>query len=195
MKTLITLAANQGANWSLIWSDLSVFVCLLLIGIALYFRQKYLKQREDYLVKGTAKLCAIEGEKIELEKRIEELQAKLPKRNPDGTFGIKTGKGHGKKRKQENERERGIRIIKESERDWTKATKEELLTEAKRRYPVGTKIIPLNIHFMAGSPKNTAVSGGYFFDGCGDLEGIWCDSGSKWRSTLYANGKWAKIIK
>lgn len=99
MKTLIILAANQGANWSLIWSDLSVFVCLFLIIIALHFRQKCLKQREDYLVKGTAKICAIEGEKIELEKKIEELQAKLPKRNSDGTFAETSGKGHGKKRK------------------------------------------------------------------------------------------------
>lgn len=125
MKTLITLAANQGANWSLIWSDISLFVCVLLLGLAFYFWHKQQKQRENYLVKGTAKICKLEGEKMDLQQSydslmekfrlykndmteelisrqtlINELEEKAQKRNPDGTFAAKSGKGHGKKRKE-----------------------------------------------------------------------------------------------
>lgn len=118
MKTLISLAANQGVNWSLIWSDISIFVCVLFLGLAVYFWHKQQTQRENYLVKSTARLCALEGARLEiLEKfrlykndvtleliarqtRINELEEKAQKRNPDGTFATKTGKGHGKKRKE-----------------------------------------------------------------------------------------------
>ena len=66
MKTLILLAENQGANWSLILSDISLFVCVLLLGLAVYFWRKQQKQRENYLVKSTARLCALEGARLEI---------------------------------------------------------------------------------------------------------------------------------
>lgn len=176
MKTLILLAENQGANWSLIWSDISLFVCVILLILAVYFWHKQQTQRENYLVKGTAKICKLEGEKMDLQTRINELEEKAQKRNPDGTFATKTGKGHGKKRK-----------------DWTKASKEELLTEAKKRYPVGTKF--LSVH--TGNERtvksheqyeNTFVNDSVNFLVVNPSE--WCNGAS-----VYSEGQWAKIIK
>ena len=71
------------------------------------------------------------------------------------------------------------------ERDWTKATNEELLKEANRRYPIGTKYYCCNVaDFYAGkigkalrqasssSANRIEVGFGY----------------------VYYNGKWAEII-
>ena len=68
-----------------------------------------------------------------------ELRSKQRKRNPDGSFAVMSGKGHGKR--------------KQAERDWTTATKAELLAEAKRRYPVGCKV-----NCLRGYGKNVEIT-------------------------------------
>lgn len=80
----------------------------------------------------------------------------------------------------------------EPERDWTQASKEELLAEAKRRYPVGTKVIPFNLSYMKGDPAATIIFKDDFnWMSSGELEGVCvCDGGGY----VYVDGKWAKII-
>lgn len=89
----------------------------------------------------------------------------------------------------------------EFERDWTQASKEELLAEAKRRYPVGTKVIPFNLSYMIGNPSETVIMKpskeidvkDYEFASFKGLPSIWVYSGS-WNSVVYSDGKWAQII-
>lgn len=218
-----SLFENIGTNWSVITHDVvNVYLplfCLGLIALCVWSTRNYKrsldqekadelntaqKQIDHLRLKNINQGIEIETLKGELKttngalRRIadklvtaesdvqrltDERQTLKPKRNPDGTFAVTTGKGHQRKRKPETE----------PERDWTQATEEELLAEAKRRYPVGTKIIPLNLDLMNGEPESTIVNGAYDFRGAGNLYGIWCDS-CRWRSTLYSNGRWAKII-
>lgn len=109
----------------------------------------------------------------QLSAEVEELSKKVPKRNADGTFAVTTGKGHQRKRKLEPE----------PERDWTKATKEELLAEAKRRYPVGTKYRSVLFGKKYESKFETEF--------CIGLKSVWEKGGG----TVYSDGKWAKIVK
>lgn len=87
-----------------------------------------------------------------------------------------------KARLERNRNERG-QFIKKSDievRDWTTATKDELLAEAKRRYPVGTKYIGLMYKFETKSEHEP-----YFrYD-------TYIDAGIDY---VYMNGKWAQII-
>lgn len=69
------------------------------------------------------------------------------------------------------------------------------LKEAKKRYPVGTRIIPLNLDLMIGHPFFTEISNKnfhiYHFRRCNDS--IWVDTG-EWSSVVYSDGVWAEII-
>ena len=73
------------------------------------------------------------------------------------------------------------------EKDWTKATVEERLAEAKRRYPEGTKFKTAtesseNIYTSDGN----AISWTYIYpDAIGNNPG---------QGLFYANGKWAEIV-
>ena len=72
------------------------------------------------------------------------------------------------------------------EKDWTKATKEELLKEANRRYPKGTK-------FRNAASNSIHVSDGnaISWESSSYPDGIANDPGE---GLFYANGKWAEII-
>jgi len=78
-----------------------------------------------------------------------------------------------------------------AEKDWSKATKEELLEEAKRRYPIGTKIIGLNTQSIGSNMncnRQVTIKGPYSIqDNCK----IYCYS----NVYLYADNKWADIIE
>jgi len=85
------------------------------------------------------------------------------------------------------------RVLSKADRDWTTATKDELLAEAKRRYPVGTRVIPFNLSYMSGSPIETKVLGKYEFLLFKGRVAIWVHSGN-WSSVIYHDGQWAQII-
>lgn len=66
--------------------------------------------------------------------------------------------------------------------------KEELLMEAKRRYPIGTKVRPLNLNTI-DEIKNHDISNFIPQDNC-----VWF-KGYKNGLLVYENGKWAEIIE
>lgn len=72
-------------------------------------------------------------------------------------------------------------------------TKEELLIEAIRRYPIGTKFIDMNstheyiVERFDTSNYNNWNSNRYIIVNCKDLYGC--------GKYLYLNGKWAEIIE
>lgn len=199
MKTLITFFESFMINWPIIWSDTSIYICLWIIAlylITVWAAKNYRNSvREEYLVKTTSKLCALndeidkqkseykfldkafaeyridaQNEAFERQTKINDLKAQNTalraeveqlskdrynlqcenaeltaenimlrtqlqgRRNPDGRFAKTTGKGHGRKKPASIQT-----VAPEPERDWTTATPDELLAEAKRRYPVGTK--------------------------------------------------------
>lgn len=199
MKTLIYFIMNHSINLPEIWSDCSIYVCLWLVSVVLlaiwsaknYKRSVQLEASEDKanesykhknIVLSLSKQIdnlesqnsylkqAFDSYKYDTQKELIELMGKLPKRNSNGTFAFKTGKGHGKK--------------KITEIDWTKATKEELLSEAKRRYPIGTKFIGMtsNIEIAEIDP--------FFYDNYYKRIAVKDVSG-----VVYFDGQWAKIIK
>lgn len=72
------------------------------------------------------------------------------------------------------------------EKDWTKLTKEELLKEAKKRYPKGTKFrsaVSNNVYVSDGDAVSLPSS--FYPDGIANYLGL---------GLFYANGKWAEII-
>src|SRR5574343_411918 len=86
------------------------------------------------------------------------------KRNNKGQFIATSGKGHGKK-------------------DWTKTSKEELLKEAKRRYPIGTKykdIVHNKEHISEKDPYFYTESKSYKYPIAVKFGG----------GLIYRNGKW-----
>lgn len=84
-----------------------------------------------------------------------------------------------KSKMERNRNERG-QFVKKHDRDWTTATKEELLAEAKRRYPVGTKYKGLMYDFESESEHDPYFR--YYTH---------IDVGIDY---VYMNGKWAQII-
>jgi len=80
--------------------------------------------------------------------------------------------------------ERGQFVKSEPDRDWTTATKEELLAEAKRRYPVGTKFIELCTDI-----EDVAEKEAYFYYFPEKFIAV-----RQERGVIYRHGKWAKII-
>lgn len=142
-------------------------------------------------------------------KLMDELSILRRPRDEKGHYLKTTGKGHGKKKETtatpiRRTKERVIQAQKgeitelqqgqilgrshRKERDWTKATESELLAEAKRRYPVGTRIKCLH---------GTGID-------CIDTDNfeIWDDDLYCMRhrclnelvNCVYMNGQWAKII-
>lgn len=103
-----------GINWPVIWSDSSIYVCLWLISmmcLVVWSAGNYRNSvRDEYLVKVTLGLIALEQEreKLESENRLlteafaqyrTDVQFMKPKRNSKGQFITTTGKGHGKRKK------------------------------------------------------------------------------------------------
>lgn len=90
------------------------------------------------------------------------------------------------KSKLERKRNEKGQFIKKAdqERDWTTATKDELLAEAKRRYPVGTKVkgnlFPFDREFVREDELR-------YYDNCEGISAF----GEPW---VYSSGKWAEII-
>lgn len=186
------LFENIGTNWAVIAHDIfSVYLplfCLFFIGLCIWSTRNYKrsidqekseelntaqKQIDHLRLKNINQGIEIERLSDELKttngviKRLnDERQTLKPKRNPDGTFAVTTGKGHQRKRKPE--------------RDWTQATEEELLAEAKRIYPVGTKYIGLMYRSLEIADQNPV-----FIKPSGVEVGI---------DYVFRDGKWAKII-
>ena len=72
------------------------------------------------------------------------------------------------------------------EKDWTKLTKGELLKEAKKRYPKGTKFrsaVSNNVYVSDGDAAS--LPGSFYPDGIANYLGL---------GLFYANGKWAEIV-
>lgn len=198
------LFENIGTNWAVIAHDiLSVYLplfCLFFIGLCIWSTRNYKrsidqekseelntaqKQIDHLRLKNINQGIEIERLSDELKtangviKRLnDERQTLKPKRNPDGTFAVTTGKGHQRKRK----------LQQETERDWTQATQEELLAEAKRRYPVGMKFE--SIDYTIGETLTILRRVVYGANG-----GIYTltDGYIPFRA-VYLNGKWAQII-
>lgn len=77
------------------------------------------------------------------------------------------------------------RVLPKQVRDWTTATKEELLAEAKRRYPVGTNYKGLRDGDITSSNHNPEIAESDIFNSeCVHVGWDW----------VYANGQWAEII-
>lgn len=83
--------------------------------------------------------------------------------------------------------------------DWTKASPEELLEEAKRRYPVGTMIDPPHIK---GDGHHCYITGKFLVSGrsvyvsyAGPYESHSVEANSHpYQATVFYGGKWAEII-
>lgn len=188
---IIYFLQNHSINLPEIWSDCSIYVCLWLVSVILLaiWSAKNYKRSVDSEYKEVTKTMvnslnheidrlesensylkqAFNSYKEDVQRELIELRGKLPKRNSDGTFAFKTGKGHGKK-------------------DWTKATKEELLAEAKKRYPIGTKYKDIELnkeHISEKDPYFYTESKSYKYPIAVKFGG----------GFIFRNGKWAKIIK
>lgn len=120
MKSLFTFIENQGINWSLIWSDCSIYICIwmfallvLLIVIMPNYVHSSIKEAEEK-AQLVVQSLSHEFDMLELQntylrqsfidhtKEIERLSKFERKRNPDGSFSISSGKGHGKKKNNLN---------------------------------------------------------------------------------------------
>lgn len=211
-----SLFENIGTNWSVITHDIvNVYLPLFCIGFILLcvwstrnYKRSLDQEKADELNTAQKQIDHLRlkniNQGIEIERLSDELktangvikrlnderQTLKPKRNPDGTFAVTTGKGHQRKRKPELE----------PERDWTQATKEELLSEAKRRYPVGTKIKSIVFNHDSGkmdiSNKSEQVVGKYYWangDKCPACHSTY-ENGETTFSALFIDGKWAQII-
>lgn len=195
MKNLINLIENQGVNWQLIWTDISIYVCVMLIidiVFVIYAAKNYKNNwREHYLVKTTSKLCTLNCEidrltsqnkflrdaftdyKKDVEVRINELaeenkklSASVRKKDEKGHYLPISGKGHKKK-------------------DWTKATDEQLLKEAKRRYKKGNVVLCVLV-----GDEVKLISKDFEITENKELLG----RGEKINVFLYNNGIWAKKV-
>ena len=76
----------------------------------------------------------------------------------------------------------------------------EILALAKKNYPIGTEIIPLNKENMIDYPKTTIIDGKeyefYYYEDyqVKKPDAIWVHSGN-WTSVIYNRGIWAEIVK
>lgn len=113
---LFTFIAEHSINWSLIWSDCSIYVCIwlficlvLTIVIASNYGHSVRNEAEEK-AESVVNTLSLEIDSYELQncylkeafvahkKEIERLSKFERKRNPDGTFVISSGKGHGKRK-------------------------------------------------------------------------------------------------
>lgn len=214
MTHLFQQIANQGINWSLIWQETGFTFCLVVFTFYALFilwatrnwkaatvreYDELLEKRnthsinqgihiEMYRDKNDELSCRFEEAKADLEAARElnawltecnnslreELDSVKPKHNAKGQFDVKTGKGHQKKKQ-----------ATQTEKDWTKATEEELLAEAKKRYPVGTKyfdVLEEKPHKALERPFKYTYSSEF---------AIAVNYGGGF---VYRGGKWAKIV-
>ncbi len=76
-------------------------------------------------------------------------------------------------------------------------TKEELLAEAKRRYPIGTKVKePFNLSAMHAPPLYSTVDKDDHRVGTYEGTAIWVGANNdKHNIVVYSGGKWAEIVK
>lgn len=73
-------------------------------------------------------------------------------------------------------------------------TKEEkLLKEARKRYPIGTRIIPFNLDIMMGNPENVMITKDDFHFYGSFCDEIWVGT-ERWSSIVYRDGQWAEIV-
>jgi len=97
------------------------------------------------------------------------------------------------KAKLERKRNDKGQFAKKQERDWTTATKDELLDEAKRRYPIGTKFICIEFN-----DKRTVTDNNYWDNEIWDNEiwdnEIWFGVEFPVSGVVYKKGKWAQIL-
>lgn len=112
MKTLIDFLYSFSINYDVIWSDCSVYVCLFLCEIiiialwqlsicndklAIAKRQIRLDYSSE-IDQLTAEVEFFKGMNHVFIQEINDLKNRVQKRNPDGTFAVQSGKGHGKKK-------------------------------------------------------------------------------------------------
>lgn len=115
MKSLFTFITEHSINWSLIWSDCSIYVCIWLficLVLTIVIASNYghsVRKEADEKADSVVQSLSHELDMLELQncylrqsftdhtKEIERLSKFERKRNPDGTFVISSGKGHGKK--------------------------------------------------------------------------------------------------
>ena len=108
MKTIIYFIEHHSINWPLIWSDCSPYICiwlLFLVLLAFLLVKNYNKAvKNEYLVKTTAKLCALNGTILYLQEENKSLLVRVQKserkRDEKGHYLTTSGKGHGKRKKQ-----------------------------------------------------------------------------------------------
>lgn len=209
-------------NLPVIWSDVSIYVCLWLVVfciIVIWAANNYRRSvRDEYLVKTTSarikwddemervqsenrslreafdeyrheaqteanerqeRINQLESQNAALTAEVEILNVKSErKRNPDGTFAKTTGKGHGRKKT----------AAPAPDRDWTTATPEELLAEAKRRYPAGTHYLD-----VLGKKRHKSNREPWIYTGVQSAEGI-AVCVTDWGGFVYFNGQWAQIL-
>lgn len=148
------------------------------------------------------KQCEID--KFELQDNIATLRAEnvtlrtqlQGRRNPDGTFKETTGKGHGKHKTKPASAsskfaEPAAPTEQTPDRDWTTATPEELLAEAKRKYPVGTKV--KNNGLCDSCQENDVFKCNPIIQG----DKIWLSGATEqvgYSICVYKNGQWAEIL-
>ncbi len=74
--------------------------------------------------------------------------------------------------------------------------KQELLDEAKKRYPVGTAYKHLNSEYTPKIEFLVATESDYHFDSAGYFQNaIWGSGLNKYYGVVYHDGKWAEILK
>ena len=92
------------------------------------------------------------------------------------------------KSKLERKRNERGQFVKKLDLDWTTATKDELLAEAKRRYPVGTRV-----KCLCDSRNWVITTFNHDTAETYDEVEIWFTSGG-YGVNVYTDGQWAQII-
>lgn len=179
MKNLLYYLSNQGINYSEIWNDTGLFLCLsimfsfyalLVAWSAKNYRKQALKEAneasESMLHSISHQLDVFEAENSTLKESIKKYQSER-KRDDKGHFIATSGKGHGKK-------------------DWNKCTKKDLLKEANRRYRIGGTVL---CTYKGDEVK--LINKNFEFTSFNEIWG----EGEKLNAVLYSNGIWAKKVK
>jgi len=170
MKTIIYFITHHSINWPLIWSDCSPFIVLWLFCImffVIWYSRNYCNAIEDeYLVRTTVKMSDLIVKIDELTAKNKDLQSQVRGRDEKGHFLPISGKGHKK-------------------RAWTKATSEELLKEANRRYKVGNIILCAYL-----GDKIELINKEFNFS----ENNLLYAKGKTEHVFLYFNGNWAKKV-
>ena len=132
------------------------------------------------------KWWGLREENKKLKAEIAKLSVRPTKRNEKGQF-VKSDSGMPISPLKRTAKPEPVPTPK-TVRDWTTATKEELLAEAKRRYPAGTKYLD-----VLDREKFKSKSDPWFYDGqqSNVKVGVCVTDGGGY---VYCDGKWAEII-